>query len=372
MPEHPDVTTTPESAEAACVDSELLSGYDYDLPPERIAHVPAARRDESRLLTLARGSGRIGHRQMADFPALLDAGDLLVLNETRVIPARLTGVRTKTGGKWGGLYLGFATDGLWRVMGQTRGRLQPGECITIVAPGRHTAPGDTLELTLVEQRAGGEWLATPNTSADVWSVLDEFGAVPLPPYIDRDEPRAEDADRYQTVYARTPGAIAAPTAGLHFTEELLQQCRDRGARVTSVTLHVGVGTFRPISAERLSDHRMHREWCELPETAVVEIETARQRGGRVVAVGTTTVRTLESVAASGPLRPWSGETDLYIRPPYEFRVVDALLTNFHLPRSTLLVLVSAFAGRQHVLHAYEAAIRNHYRFYSYGDAMFLA
>ena len=325
-----------------------LSSYDYELPPERIAHAPAARRDASRLLTMGRHTGRIVHRQMTEFPSLLRAGDVLVLNETRVVPARLSGLRTKTGGKWGGLFLGVTPDGLWRVMGQTRGRLQPEESITIIAPGEHVEP-ETLVLKLLEQRDGGEWLSVPDTSGDVWSVLDRFGSPPLPPYIDRAAPCAEDVNRYQTVYARSPGAVAAPTAGLHFTEQLLQECRDNGVGVTFVTLHVGVGTFRPISSERLSDHHMHHEWCEIPEAAVEQIQAARERGGRVVAVGTTTVRTLESVAASGSLRPWQGETDLFIRPPYRFRVVDALLTNFHLPRSSLLVLVSAFASREMIL-----------------------
>lgn len=351
---------------------ELLSGYEYELPPERIAHVPAPRRDDSRLLTLDRRSGNIGHRRMVDFPALLRGGDVLVLNETRVVPARLAGVRTATGGKWEGLFLGVTEDGLWRVMGQTRGRLQPGESLTIFPQDRQGDSEYRLELKLLGQEEGGTWRADPGPSLDAWSLLERFGSVPLPPYIHRDEPSAEDVERYQTVYARSPGAIAAPTAGLHFTEALLEQCRDRGARTVFVTLHVGVGTFRPISCERLSEHRMHREWCELPETAVAEISAAQRRGGRVIAVGTTTVRTLESVAASGPLRPWCGETDLFIRPPYEFRVVDGLLTNFHLPRSSLLVLVSAFAGREHVLRAYREAIDYAYRFYSYGDAMFLS
>lgn len=351
-------------------DEDLLSSYDYVLPPERIAHVPAARRDGSRLLTLDRQTGKIGHHTMTDLPSFLRAGDVLVLNETRVVPARLAGVRTKTGGAWGGLFLGVTTDGMWRVMGRTRGRLQTGESITIFPPADHGPPA-TLELTLIEKRPEGEWLADPHTSDDAWSVLERFGAAPLPPYIDRAAPRADDAVRYQTVYARTPGAIAAPTAGLHFTDSLLQQCRDRGARITFVTLHVGVGTFRPIAREKLNEHRMHREWCDVPESAVAAVNAARERGGRVVAVGTTTVRTLESAAATGLLRPWSGETDLFIRPPHEFRVVDALLTNFHLPRSSLLVLVSAFAGRKNVLRAYREAIEHEYRFYSYGDAMFV-
>jgi S-adenosylmethionine:tRNA ribosyltransferase-isomerase len=226
-------------------------------------------------------------------------------------------------------------------------------------------------VELIEQRDEGEWLARPHSDRDVLDLLEEFGAVPLPLYIERDRPTAADRERYQTVYARRPGAVAAPTAGLHFTPELLAACTGRGAAIATVTLHVGLGTFRPVTAARLSEHRMHSEWCEVPEETAATIRAVRSTGGRVIAVGTTTVRTLETAAVSGEVRGWRGETDLFIRPPYTFRAVDALLTNFHLPRSTLLVLVSTFAGRELVQRAYAEAIAEQYRFYSYGDAMFL-
>jgi S-adenosylmethionine:tRNA ribosyltransferase-isomerase len=201
--------------------------------------------------------------------------------------------------------------------------------------------------------------------------LDRFGTVPLPPYIRRDAPTDEDRERYQTTFAHTPGAVAAPTAGLHFTPAILDACRDRGATIATVTLHVGLGTFRPIDVERLSEHRMHREWCRVTQETVDAVSSARDAGGRIIAVGTTTVRTLESAAAAGTLQPFCGETGLFIRPPYTFRIVDALLTNFHLPRSTLLVLLAALAGRDRILSAYQTAINKRYRFYSYGDAMFV-
>lgn len=355
-------------------DPDLLSSYDYHLPPELIAAHPAPRRDAARLLTLKRTTGDIQHRRITDLPDLLQPGDLLVMNETKVIPARLRGFRTATGGRWEGLFIAAEESGAWRIMGQTRGTLQPGESLTIVPPPQTRPASDeqNLTLTLLDRAGGGEWLAAPSYRENAFTLLERYGEVPLPPYIQRDTPSADDRDRYQTVYARTPGAIAAPTAGLHFTNELLEACRGRGVQTAAVTLHVGIGTFRPVTAARLSEHEMHAEYCELPAETVDAIRRTRDRNGRVVAVGTTTVRTLESVAASGELRPWSGQTQLFIRPPYPFQVVDALLTNFHLPRSTLLVLLSAFAGRDAVLAAYRAAIAERYRFFSYGDAMFIS
>jgi S-adenosylmethionine:tRNA ribosyltransferase-isomerase len=351
-------------------DNDLVASYDYELPPELIAEQPAAVRDAARLLTLDRASGAIGHRGISDLPTLLRSGDVLVLNETRVIPARLAGVRTATGGRWEGLFLEATPSGEWRLIGHTRGKLTPGETLTLHSAS--PASPQTLLLQLTESRDDGEWVGVPESDRGALDLLNEFGTVPLPPYIQRESPTDSDRERYQTVYARTPGAVAAPTAGLHFTEQLLARCREQGVCLAYVTLHVGLGTFRPVAVERLSEHRMHSEWCELPPEAVTAVRRAKEAGGRVIAVGTTTVRTLESVAASGELRPWCGETDLFIRPPHRFQVVDALLTNFHLPRSTLLVLVSAFAGREHVLRAYRAAIAERYRFYSYGDAMFIA
>lgn len=352
--------------------SDRLSDYDYELPGELIAREPPPVRDAARLLQLDRETGAVEHGQFREFPSLLRPGDLLVLNETRVLPARLIGVRTATGGRWEGLFLREESPGRWRLIGKTRGRLVAGESITLHPAENPDAP-ERLTLTLLEQQHGGEWIASVEHSGDETSetLLDRFGTMPLPPYLGRDA-TAADRDRYQTTYARTPGSVAAPTAGLHFTPEVLSECRERGASVATVTLHVGIGTFRPISAEQLDDHVMHSEWCELPAETVAAIEQARRQGGRIIAVGTTTVRTLESVAARGPLEPWRGETDLFIRPGFTFRVIDAMVTNFHLPKSTLLALVSAFAGREAVLAAYAAAVEERYRFFSYGDAMFIA
>lgn len=356
------------------MDPDLIDSYDYALPPERIADTPAARRDAARLLTLNRAAQSIGHRSIGELPDLLRPGDLLVFNETRVLPARLQGVRTQTGGRWEGLFLGAAKDGAWRIIGKTRGTLTEGETITIPCPADRAAEvGNASPLILMLEARGeeGEWRVRSDQPGSPAELLEQYGSMPLPPYIRREQPRADDRERYQTVFARTPGAVAAPTAGLHFTPELLAGCAARGIARAFVTLHVGLGTFRPVTAARLSEHVMHHEWCALPESTVKAIAATRQNGGRVVAVGTTVVRTLESVAARGPLAAWSGETNLLIRAPYEFRVVDALLTNFHLPRSTLLALVYAFAGRDFMRHAYETAIAEGYRFYSYGDAMLI-
>lgn len=354
-------------------DPDLLETYDYELPAELIASVPVKRRDAARLMRIDRSTGEITHHTVGELPRLLRPGDLLILNETRVLPARLQGVRSATGGKWEGLFLGAHHDGRWRIMGRTRGRLTPGETLTIPpAPDRTPAAGEPpLVLKLVARSAEGEWLAELDRPGEAFELLDRYGSMPLPPYIRRDRPTTLDRERYQTVYARTPGAIAAPTAGLHFTAELLAACLEQGIHHAALTLHVGLGTFRPVTAARLSQHVMHSEWCELPPETVDKIHAARTAGGRIVAVGTTVVRTLETVAAAGPLRAWRGETELLIRPPYHFRAVDALLTNFHLPRSTLLALVYAFGGRELIRRAYALAIQNQYRFYSYGDAMLI-
>ena len=369
-------------------DSGAISSYDYALPSELIAAVPLAARDASRLLVVNRAERSITHTTFRDLPSYLRAGDLLVVNETRVVPAKLRGVRAATGGKWEGLFLGIEGATHWRLIGQTRGKLKPGEELSLYPADSPDSP-ERLRLILREPRDNGEWLVEPvpsvifrsakerpvvaheATNADPWQLLDQFGTVPLPPYIERTAASPEDRERYQTTYARNPGAIAAPTAGLHFTPEIFEACRTRGVEVAPLTLHVGIGTFRPVATERLDDHVMHFEYAELPASTVEAILHTRQRGGRVIAVGTTAVRTLESVAHTGPLRPWSGETNLFIRPPYEFQVVNALVTNFHLPKSTLLVLVSALAGRALILEAYRQAIAERYRFFSYGDAMLI-
>lgn len=369
---------------------DLISAYDYSLPQELIAQVPAARRDASRLMVVDRRSGTIEHRSFGDLPDLLAPHDLLVLNNTRVVPARLIGFRSSSGGKWEGLFLREEAEGTWRLIGHTRGKLRAGERLTLVpagsaadqAPGKEQDPAgprggpskatspDHLELQLLERSAGGAWLCRPLSDEPTLALLERFGTMPLPPYLHRPAD-AGDRERYQTTFAERPGAVAAPTAGLHFTPGILQRCHLLGIATAKVTLHVGLGTFRPVSVERLEDHQMHQEWCELPSETVSAIADAQAHGGRVVAVGTTAVRTLESVRRLGPLRPWQGETDLFIRPPYRFQIVDALVTNFHLPKSTLLVLVSTFAGRELMLEAYAEAIRQRYRFYSYGDAMLI-
>jgi S-adenosylmethionine:tRNA ribosyltransferase-isomerase len=347
---------------------DQLSAYEYDLPPELIAQSPAERREDSRLLVMNRVTGNVSHRRFSELPGLLHSGDLLVLNNTRVVPARLIGFRKATGGKWEGLFLKAEPSGEWRLIGQTRGTLKPGELLVI--PSADQKP--PLELELIDRHAGGEWTARCLSKEGVWEVLSQYGRPPLPPYIERDSDEPTDIERYQTVFASQPGAVAAPTAGLHFTPELLQACRDRGVQTAFVTLHVGLGTFRPVAVDDLSQHVMHDEWAELSEPTAVAVRETRARGGRVIAVGTTSVRTLESASSSGEVQAWSGETNLFIRPPYRFRSVDGLITNFHLPRSTLLMLVSAFAGREPVLHAYAEAITQRYRFFSYGDAMFLS
>ncbi len=336
--------------------------FDYTLPEHLIAQTPATERDHSRLLVVRRDTGALAHHVFADLSDLLRPGDLLVLNDTRVLPARLLGQRTKTGGRWEGLFLRQQADGLWEMLCQTRGRLSEGETVDI-------APGP-LTLTLAG-RAGKHWLARPDRSEPVADLLKQHGQVPLPPYIRKGKAAAADTDRYQTIYAREAGAVAAPTAGLHFTPVLLERLKQREIGTAFVTLHVGPGTFQPITADDPRQHVMHSEWGELTSATVQAIEKCRARGGRVVSVGTTTARVLETVAATGPLRPWSGETALYIYPPFTFRAVDVLITNFHLPRSTLLLLVGALAGNDLLRRAYETAIEQGYRFYSYGDAMLI-
>lgn len=339
----------------------LTRDFDFDLPPESIAQQPAPR-GESRLLVLdAEGAAR--HRRVRDLPRLLRPGDLLVLNDTRVIPARLWGRRAGGGeGKIELLLTEKIGDRDWDALVKPGRRARPGTVIAL------DAEGSGLTAEVIEKDPSGRHRL--RFSEPVEPHLDRLGHVPLPPYIQRPD-AAADRERYQTVYARSPGAIAAPTAGLHFSEELLREIAAAGVETATVTLHVGLGTFKPVTAERIEEHRMERERWELPEETAEAIRRTRERGGRVVAVGTTVVRTLESAALSGEdeIQGGGGATELFITPGFRFRVVDALLTNFHLPRSTLLMLVSAFAGKERVLAAYAEAIREGYRFYSYGDAM---
>jgi S-adenosylmethionine:tRNA ribosyltransferase-isomerase len=344
-----------------------LDQYDYHLPRELIAQEPLARRSDARLLVVRRESESISHAHIRDLPDLLGRGDVLVFNDTRVIPARLVGRRVRTGARWTGLFVAAEEHGIWQVLSKTRGKLEPGESIEVVSWDTRKK----LELKLLAKQAGGVWAVLPEPEGDALELLARVGRVPLPPYIRDGDMVESDVGRYQTVYATRPGAVAAPTAGLHFTSELIAQLRGRGVATSHVTLHVGIGTFRPVTAEKLADHPMHSEWCELTKATTELIGQARSAGNRIVAVGTTVARTLETCAANGPLEPFSGPTDLFIRPPYSFRATDALLTNFHLPRSTLLILVRAFGGDDLIRRAYEQAIAEHYRFYSYGDAMLI-
>lgn len=346
-----------------------VSDFDYGLPQELIAQRPAERRDASRLLVLDRDTGAVEHRTFGELPELLAPGDALVLNDTRVLPARLF-ARKPTGGQVELLLLertGADEQGpRWRALASASRPPRPGAVLA-------AAGGLGVEILLRDADGLEVRLLDPEGRAD--EKLEAVGRMPLPPYIRRgpDDPlNPLDRERYQTVYARRPGAVAAPTAGLHFTEELLGRVRSRGIAIAYLTLHVGAGTFLPVRVERVEDHRMGEEVYELPRETAEAIAGARSRGGRVVAVGTTVSRVLEACAAErGLVRPGSGRCDLFIYPGFCFRVVDALVTNFHLPRSTPLMLVAAFAGRERVLAAYRQAIERGYRFYSYGDAMFV-
>ncbi len=347
-----------------------VADFDYELPPELIAQEPAARRDGARMLVLDRAARTVAHRTFADLPAYLRANDLLVANDTRVIPARVFGRKAKegTGGKVEFLLLEETEPGVWDALMRSRRRPKVGEQVILdddLAVATVLADGE-LGRVKVRMESQLPWL----------EVLERIGQTPLPPYIQRKEAtperRAADKVRYQTVFAREPGAVAAPTAGLHFTPEVLARLAGQGIGQATVTLHVGIGTFRPVSAENVAEHRMDFERWQIPAGTAAQIAAAKAAGGRVVAVGTTSVRTLESAAA----RPegfgaGQGRTDLFIYPPYEFKVVDAMVTNFHLPKSTLIMMISAFAGREFVLEAYREAIRERYRFYSYGDCMLI-
>jgi len=346
-----------------------LSDFDYELPEERIAQSAAEPRDSARLFVHRIAADTSEHRRVRELPDLLAPGDLLVLNDTRVLPSRLLG-RRASGGKVEVLLL-EARAGVWRALVRPGGRMREGERIEL--------EGGALAARLARRLEGPEWeveIDLGASGASVEELLERHGRMPLPPYIRRGEADADtaaiDRERYQTVYARERGAVAAPTAGLHFTSELLAALEARGIQQTHVTLHVGLGTFQPVTAEHIEEHVMHSERYVLPESAERALRAARERGGRVVAVGTTSVRVLESCAAGGGLvRAGSGETRIFLKPGDRLQVVDALLTNFHLPRSTLLMLVSAIAGRERILRLYAEALAREYRFFSYGDAMLL-
>lgn len=343
-------------------DGSRTSDYDYDLPPERIARYPASRRDESRLLVLP-ATGDVQHRVFGDVVDLVEPGDVVVVNESRVLPARLLGHKptgapseillTRPANAEGDPYL-------WEALVRPGGKLKPGRTVII-------AEGLTVEI--LDSAPGGGRLVRLVTKDTVEEALERHGHMPLPPYLAReDEPL--DRERYQTVYAKDPGSVAAPTAGLHFTPDILGRLAAKGVKRAAVTLHVGIGTFRPVEVDDLEHHEMHEESYRVPSETADVVNATRDAGGRVWAVGTTTLRTLESsVDSTGRVVSGARSTDLFVHPPYDFAVVDGLLTNFHLPRSSLLMLVAAFAGYERTMAAYEVAIRGDYRFYSYGDAM---
>ena len=334
--------------------------FSFDLPEELIAQTPLQQRDRSRLMLLDKKSGAVSHRHFYELPDLLRQGDCLIMNDSRVLPARLLGSRMSGGGVELVLLRDLG-DGRW-------------ECLS--RPGRKTKPGTLLlfgdgELTAEVEAVtdGGNRIVRFSYEGIFLEVLERLGKMPLPPYIKEE---LQDAERYQTVYSRELGSAAAPTAGLHFTEELLDQIRAKGIRTGFVTLHVGLGTFRPVKEEEIEDHDMHSEFCVIPEETAALVNETKANGGRVIAVGTTSCRTLESFAAEdGSLKAGSGWTNIFIYPGYRFKCIDALITNFHLPESTLIMLVSALAGREQVLNAYRTAVAERYRFFSFGDAMLI-
>ncbi|MFS8070819.1 MAG: tRNA preQ1(34) S-adenosylmethionine ribosyltransferase-isomerase QueA [Byssovorax sp.] len=363
--------------------------FDFELPPERIATHPAAARDGARLLVLDPERGTLEHGEVRDLDARVAPGTLLVVNDTRVVPARLLGTKESTGGRVEILLVRRLGDASvvdrgrsipaerWRAMGRSSKPLRPGALLAFAARAAESGAGRVVLRAQIEERSTEDGLLdvllfTPDASA-IDAALEAAGHMPLPPYLHRADEDA-DRERYQTVFARVKGAVAAPTAGLHLSNELLDRLEKKGVLRASVTLHVGLGTFQPVTVEDLDDHPMHTEVYEVPEETAQAIDAARAGGAAVLAVGTTVVRALESAALRdrpGSVRPGAGETRILIQPGYSFQVVDQLLTNFHLPQSTLLALVSAFAGRERVLDAYRSAVENGYRFFSYGDAMLI-
>lgn len=330
----------------------------YDLPKERIAQTPVEPRDHSRLLVMDRFTGEMEHRHFYDIVDYLRPGDLLVINDSRVLPARLYGYKEDTGAHMELLLLEQKENMVWECLAKPGKKAKPGVKLIF---------GDGL-LTgeVVDVKEDGNRMVKFTCNGNFYSVLDQIGQMPLPPYITE---KLQDKERYQTVYSKELGSAAAPTAGLHFTPDLMDKIRAMGVDFASVTLHVGLGTFRPVKAQEVAEHKMHSEHCLLPKETAEKILKTKANGGRVIAVGTTSCRTLESVATfTGQIQPWEGYTDIFIYPGYEFKVLDGLITNFHLPESTLIMLVSAFAGREHILHAYEEAVKLEYRFFSFGDA----
>lgn len=336
--------------------------YDFDLPEHLIAQHPLPERTSSRLLVLDRRTGEMEHRRFVDLIEYLEPGDVLVLNDSRVLPARLIGVKPDTGAKIELLLLKSLGDDRWETLVKPGKRVKPG---TVIHFGDGLLSAECEDVT-----AAGGRIVRFRYDGIFYEILDRLGSMPLPPYISA---QLEDRERYQTVYARERGSAAAPTAGLHFTQDYLRQIEEKGVKLAFLTLHVGLGTFRPVSAERVEDHVMHAEYYEVPEETARAVNEAKAAGRRVIAVGTTSCRTLETVGQEhgGRLAAASGWTDIFIYPGYQFRVIDGLLTNFHLPKSTLVMLTSALAGRENILRAYAEAIRREYRFFSFGDAMLI-
>ena len=336
--------------------------FDFELPPELIAQTPIQKRDASRLLVLDKNSGEWEHRHFFDLPEYLHPGDCLIMNNSRVLPARLLGHRLPGGGACEVLLLIDRGDDTWECL------VRPGKKMRV---GAHVTFGDNNQLTaeVVKELPGGNRLVKFHYEGIFLEVLDQLGKMPLPPYIKEE---LQDRERYQTVYSKVNGSAAAPTAGLHFTPELMEKIQAMGVNIGYVTLHVGLGTFRPVKEDEITEHEMHSEYCVIPQETADLINETKRRGGRVVCVGTTSCRTLESWAKDdGTMEASAGWTNIFIYPGYRFKVLDALVTNFHLPESTLIMLVSALAGREHTLAAYAEAVRERYRFFSFGDAMFI-
>jgi len=341
----------------------------FDLPPELIAQQPSPVRSDSRLLVLDRESGSLADSQFNRLGDFLVPGDCLVLNDTKVLPARFFAQR-HSGAKMEGLFLAETEPGIWEVMLKGARKIRPGERFYL----KNREKGDFCTAEVIEKRGNGTCRLEIQANAELETILNEIGFPPLPPYIKRDDDlalAAADMQRYQTVYARQPGAVAAPTAGLHFTDKLIQQLKQAGIHFAYLTLHVGTGTFKPIKTDDIEDHKIHQEWFSINEENAAIINAVKDSGRRIIAVGTTSARALETAAVGSKVQARHGTTALFIKPGYEFKMVDAMITNFHLPKSTLLALVVAFAGLENILAAYAHAIEKRYRFYSYGDAMLI-
>ncbi|MGI6092183.1 MAG: tRNA preQ1(34) S-adenosylmethionine ribosyltransferase-isomerase QueA [Veillonellaceae bacterium] len=337
----------------------LLSDFDYDLPEDFIAQKPIEPRDHSKLMILKAATGALTHNHFYNLPDYLQPGDTLVFNDTRVIPARLIGSKAGTGGKVEVFLLNRISGDEWEALVKPGKKARPGTIVEF---------GEKLKCEVISTTDFGGRIIKFHYNGIFEAILDQLGETPLPPYI---KEQLRDKERYQTIYARERGSAAAPTAGLHFTSTLMDTLKTKGINFAFITLHVGLGTFRPVSTDDITQHVMHREYYSISQQAADIINATKKRGNKVVAVGTTSIRTLESASKEGLVEPQSGWTDIFIYPGYRFKVIDAIITNFHLPKSTLLMLISAFAGKEHVLKAYKEAIEHRYRFFSFGDAMFI-